>query len=59
MDEEVEIDEPGVGDTISSLVLVTPMEVVIEKVALPPASSTLWKISNSPANSSLIFAADF
>ena len=51
-DEEVEIDEPGVGDTNSSLVLVTPREVVIEMVAL-------WKISNSSANSSLIFVADF
>ena len=26
---------------------------------LPSASSTLWKISNSPVNSSLIFCADF
>ena len=56
---EVETDELGVDDTISSLVLVTPREVVIEMVALPPASSTLWKISNSPANSSLIFVAEF
>ena len=53
-DTEVEAVEPGVGDTISSLVLVRPMEVVIERVALPPVSSTLWKISNSPVNSSLI-----
>ena len=53
-DTEVEAVEPGVGDTISSLVLVKPMEVVIERVALPPISSTLWKISNSPVNSSLI-----
>ena len=51
-DTEVEAVEPGVGDTISSLVLVRPMEVVIERVALPPVSSTLWKISNSPVNSS-------
>ena len=29
-DAEVEAVEPGVGDTISSLVLVRPMEVVIE-----------------------------
>ena len=53
-DIEVEAVEPGVGVTISSLVLVRPMEVVIERVALPPVSSTLWKISNSPVNSSLI-----
>ena len=53
-DTEVEAVEPGVGDTISSLVLVKPMEVVIERVALPPISSTLWKMSNSPVNSSLI-----
>ena len=46
------------GDTISSLVLVTPMEVVIERVALPPASSILWKISMSLVNSSPILVAD-
>ena len=39
-DGAVEAVEPGVGDTISSLVLVMPMEVVIERVALPPACST-------------------
>ena len=49
-DTEVEAVEPGVG----VLVLVRPMEVVIKRVALPPVSSTLWKISNSPVNSSLI-----
>ena len=54
LDLAVEVVEPGVGVTISSLVLVRPMEVVIERVALPPVSSTLWKISNSPVNSSLI-----
>ena len=51
---EVETFDPGVGDTISNLVMVKPMEVVKKRVALPPDSSTLWKISNSPVNSSLI-----
>ena len=51
---EVEAFDLGVGDTISNLVMVKPMEVVKKRVALPPDSSTLWKISNSPVNSSFI-----
>ena len=58
-DEEV-VAVAGVdgGDTSSSLVLVTPLLVVTDRVACPPDSSTFLKMARRLVNSSPISAAD-
>ena len=57
-DEEVVSVAVEGGDTITSLVLVTPLLVVTDRVACPPDSSTFLRITSKLVNSSPIFAAD-
>ena len=59
-EEVVAVAGPGVdgGDTSSSLVLVTPLLVVTDRVACPPDSSTFLKMARRLVNSSPISAAD-
>ena len=64
--KKTEVGEDGGEDTmggaavvpISSLILVLPPAVATDKVACPPAFSTLWKTSSKRVSSSPIFASE-